>query len=88
MRAAGGERRGFGINSLINRMTGAGSEEAPSVRTADPRASEATRPPRPLRAQVAATTPNPASRVRPEHSAEGDDHDRVEIPAFLRRQAN
>ena len=87
-RAAGGEKRGFGINSLINRMTGAGSEEAPAPHTADRRASEASPPQRPLRPQVAATTPNPTPRVRPENPVVSDDQDRVEIPAFLRRQAN
>ena len=87
-RSAGGEKRGFGINSLINRMTGAGSEEAPAPHTADRRASEASPPQRPLRPQVAATTPNPTPRVRPENPVVSDDQDRVEIPAFLRRQAN
>ena len=87
-RAAGGEKRGFGINSLINRMTGAGSEEAPAPHTADRRASETSPPQRPLRPQVAATTPNPTPRVRPENPVASDDQDRVEIPAFLRRQAN
>lgn len=87
-RSAGGEKRGFGINSLINRMTGAGSEEAPAPHTADRRASEASPPQRPLRPQMAATTPNPTPRVRPENPVVSDDQDRVEIPAFLRRQAN
>ncbi|WP_071675087.1 cell division protein FtsZ [Nioella nitratireducens] len=58
----------FGINSLINRMTGHG-EEAPAQQ--------------PRRQQ-----PNLSS-----HSSHEDDHvdpeqDRIEIPAFLRRQAN
>ena len=88
-RAAGGEKRGFGINSLINRMTGQqGQEEAPAVRPTDPRAMEPAPAPRPVRPQVAVSTPNPAPRVRPEASLASDDQDRVEIPAFLRRQAN
>ena len=53
-RAAGGEKRGFGINSLINRMTGQqGAEEAPAARQAprpaDPRVAEPTPAPRPVR---------------------------------------
>jgi len=88
-RAAGGEKRGFGINSLINRMTGQqGHEEAPAARPTDPRAMEPATAPRPVRPQVAVSTPNPAPRVRPEASLASDDQDRVEIPAFLRRQAN
>ncbi len=53
----------FGINSLINRMTGHASEPAPEA----PRAAQ------------------PAHYDEPESDPE---HDRVEIPAFLRRQAN
>ena len=56
----------FGINSLINRMTGA-QGDAPA--------------PQPARAQPQVTA------LRPEQEAEGD-QDRIEIPAFLRRQAN
>jgi len=64
---AEGDKPRFGINSLINRMTGTG-------------AAEAAQPSR----------PQPA--VRPLHeepAAEADpDQERIEIPAFLRRQAN
>jgi cell division protein FtsZ len=56
----------FGINSLINRMTGAQAE---------------TPAPQPSRAQPQVTA------LRPEQEAEAD-QDRIEIPAFLRRQAN
>ncbi|MFT5060575.1 MAG: cell division protein FtsZ [Polaromonas sp.] len=92
-RSAGGEKRGFGINSLINRMTGQqGQEEAPAARQparpADPRAADPAAVARPVRPQVAVSTPNPAPRVRPEAPLASDDQDRVEIPAFLRRQAN
>lgn len=59
----------FGINNLLNRMSGHGHESAervaPSVR-AQPRVTPV---------QDADPTPDP-------------DHERVEIPAFLRRQAN
>ncbi|KQB97552.1 cell division protein FtsZ [Loktanella sp. 1ANDIMAR09] len=56
----------FGINSLINRMTGAQAEAAPR---------------QPARAQPQVT----ALREEPEHNEE---QDKIEIPAFLRRQAN
>ena len=87
-RSAGGERRGFGINSLINRMTGAGSDEAPAAQTAEVRAADPSTPPRPPRPQIASSASNPTPRVRPENPVASDDQDRVEIPAFLRRQAN
>ncbi|SOC12899.1 cell division protein FtsZ [Rhodobacter maris] len=62
----GGEKGRFGINSLINRMTGHGGEGA-----------------------VATQRTMPAA---PQHQAYEDeaenDQDRIEIPAFLRRQAN
>ncbi|MFE3839389.1 cell division protein FtsZ, partial [Rhodobacteraceae bacterium PA1-206B] len=72
----------FGIGSLINRMSG--HAEAPAdPRTdlrADPRADHRAAPPVP-RAQPPVT----AYDDEPEH---GNEHDRIEIPAFLRRQAN
>ncbi|SIS85109.1 cell division protein FtsZ [Phaeovulum vinaykumarii] len=74
--ARGGEKPRFGINSLINRMTG-NAEAAPE---------------RPERAAAPAA---PAARRAPPQASqyddedEGDfDQDRIEIPAFLRRQAN
>jgi len=67
------EKRGFGINSLINRMTGhatdtpaAPARQQPVVRQAPPQAGAA---------------------AQPEEAADPD-QDRIEIPAFLRRQAN
>jgi len=66
-----GEKSRFGINSLINKMTGGqtGGEPAPfSGARAQP----------PLQAQ-------PHRAAEPEAES---DHDRIEIPAFLRRQAN
>ncbi|MBR2573778.1 MAG: cell division protein FtsZ [Loktanella sp.] len=66
-RAAEAEKPRFGINSLINRMTGAQADAAPA--------------PQPSRTQPQVTA------LRPEQEAE-DDQDRIEIPAFLRRQAN
>ncbi len=67
------EKRGFGINSLINRMTGHAADtpatpprQQPVVRQAPPQAG-------------AAAQPNDVQDV---------EQDRIEIPAFLRRQAN
>ena len=62
------ERSRFGINSLINRMTGNAAPEAPAARHQPP-----------MRGQQANALP------RDEADA---DQDRIEIPAFLRRQAN
>jgi cell division protein FtsZ len=64
------EKSRFGINSLINRMTGH-AEGAP---TATPRQQPPVR-----RAQSAAPQPG--------HD-DDQDQERIEIPAFLRRQAN
>ncbi|MEW9919074.1 cell division protein FtsZ [Marimonas sp. MJW-29] len=70
--AAQPEKPRFGINSLINRMTGHSETEAPSA-------------PRPARqqppVQQVAAAPKPAQEQNP-------DQERIEIPAFLRRQAN
>ncbi|MFN3209127.1 MAG: cell division protein FtsZ [Roseovarius sp.] len=68
----GGEKSRFGINSLINRMTGHGGEGA-------------AQQPRPVRHQppMQATARQP--EVRDEREEEDD---QIEIPAFLRRQAN
>ncbi|WP_158967535.1 cell division protein FtsZ [Chachezhania sediminis] len=67
------EQRRFGLNSLINRMTGHGGDgqEQP--------------------AQQVARAAAPMHRVEPTRgvSAEAEEEqDRIEIPAFLRRQAN
>ncbi|MEM9319225.1 MAG: cell division protein FtsZ [Pseudomonadota bacterium] len=61
----------FGINTLINRMTGQAEEPAP--------APQQDRAVPPLASQRPAPMPEPA--VDP-------DQERIEIPAFLRRQAN
>ncbi len=58
----------FGINSLINRMTGHGGQEAPRAARHQP----------PMQA---ARAPQPAPRAQ-------EEEDQIEIPAFLRRQAN
>jgi cell division protein FtsZ len=71
MRMAHGDKPRFGINSLINRMTGHGET--------GPGASPRQQPTMQHRAQASA--PAPQDREDP-------DQERIEIPAFLRRQAN
>ncbi len=62
------EKPRFGINSLINRMTGQPQDEADLPRV-----------------QPGMSRPQPAAPVEP---AADPDQERIEIPAFLRRQAN
>ncbi|APX25718.1 MAG: cell division protein FtsZ [Rhodobacteraceae bacterium] len=69
---AEGERPRFGINSLINRMTGHG-QEAPAQQ----------QPQRRQQPPMQAHQPAPVADEQEEQ-----DQDRIEIPAFLRRQAN
>ena len=66
------ERPRFGINSLINRMTGHAEQ---------PTQERPTRQQPPVRQQAAAPAQQPVEAVDP-------DQERIEIPAFLRRQAN
>ncbi|MEZ5715094.1 MAG: cell division protein FtsZ [Paracoccaceae bacterium] len=69
---AEGERPRFGINSLINRMTGHGHEVQPQA-------------PRQQPTVQARPQAQPSVQARP---AEDPEQERIEIPAFLRRQAN
>ncbi|MEL6913343.1 MAG: cell division protein FtsZ [Pseudomonadota bacterium] len=69
---ASADRPRFGINSLIGRMTGTGDAEAQTMRKQPP-------------VQHAAHPPAQSYEDEPEQSA---DQERIEIPAFLRRQAN
>jgi cell division protein FtsZ len=76
---AAGERPRFGINSLINRMTGAQDGEA------HPRAAPSSAPAR----QQPPAVQNHQSAAAPQPREQADpDQERIEIPAFLRRQAN
>ncbi|KEP69568.1 cell division protein FtsZ [Thioclava dalianensis] len=70
----------FGINSLINRMTGHGGDAQHN----QPQ-QQAPRAPAP-RAQHSAAQQQP--RAEAYDDEQSDAQDRVEIPAFLRRQAN
>ncbi len=73
----GGEpKRGFGINSLINRMTGSSDDGPAPVERRQPAMQAAPAP-----APVAHPTAADDGVVDP-------DQERIEIPAFLRRQAN
>ena len=62
--AADADKPRFGINSLINRMTGHAGEQQAEART---------------QPQVTALREEPAA---------DPEQERIEIPAFLRRQAN
>ncbi|MEP1963753.1 cell division protein FtsZ [Tateyamaria sp.] len=72
------EKPRFGINSLINRMTGT-NEGAPAE------AQSRQQPPVQSRGAAPAAAPAPAPRPT---EAVDPDQERIEIPAFLRRQAN
>ncbi|MEP2532763.1 cell division protein FtsZ [Shimia sp.] len=63
------EKARFGINSLINRMTGHGHEAA------------APRGAQPVRQQPSVQAAEPEQQM-------DEDQEKIEIPAFLRRQAN
>ncbi|WP_027258348.1 cell division protein FtsZ [Leisingera aquimarina] len=71
-----GQRR-FGLNSLIHRMTG--TTDAPAGK----------QPPQAARQQPAMQAPAAAAQQQPVQAQQADpDQERIEIPAFLRRQAN
>ncbi len=72
------EKPRFGINSLINRMTGTneGGQQEGKTRQQPPVQRQGGAP-----AAAPAPAPRPAEAVDP-------DQERIEIPAFLRRQAN
>ncbi|RVV98623.1 cell division protein FtsZ [Mesobaculum littorinae] len=72
------ERTRFGINSLINKMTGHPSEGQPEAR---PAAAGGQQP--------AMRRPQPRAQQAYEEDEElSPEQERIEIPAFLRRQAN
>ena len=74
------QRARFGINSLINRMTGHAAEAQ------DRPAAQPARQQPPVRAQAPQGYAQQA-RTNPAE-AQDPDQERIEIPAFLRRQAN
>ncbi|UWS05012.1 cell division protein FtsZ [Phaeobacter inhibens] len=90
--AAGQEQRRFGLNSLIHRMTGSAAEGQP----AKPQQPTRQQPPvqqspvqqAPMhQPQVAHQGQQAASAAQPQRQA-NPEQERIEIPAFLRRQAN
>ncbi|WP_299924041.1 cell division protein FtsZ [uncultured Pelagimonas sp.] len=70
------EKPRFSVNSLIGRMTGHGQQPAAQEPAPAPRRQQP-----PVQAQRPAPAPMPEAEAEPED-------DRIEIPAFLRRQAN
>ncbi|OUS22673.1 cell division protein FtsZ [Rhodobacterales bacterium 59_46_T64] len=79
------ERPRFGINSLINRMTGHGEGDAQQQPRQQPQPA-AHQPAQQARPQATARA---ATHAQPSQEPQADaDQDRIEIPAFLRRQAN
>jgi cell division protein FtsZ len=71
----------FGINSLINRMTGH-NEPGHAARNEEPRVQPQ------VQAQPRVQAPSQAASQPAPRQAEDPDQERIEIPAFLRRQAN
>ncbi|MEL7300172.1 MAG: cell division protein FtsZ [Pseudomonadota bacterium] len=71
--APAGEKPRFGINSLIGRMTGGHDGEAQAMRKQPP---------------VQHAAPQPQAQPFEEEQEANADQERIEIPAFLRRQAN
>jgi cell division protein FtsZ len=92
-RRAEQEKSRFGINSLINRMTGS-SEPAEDHRAPapQPRHQPAMRTPEPAPRMAPKSAPQtavkPAAAPKRAPQASEPEQDRIEIPAFLRRQAN
>jgi cell division protein FtsZ len=81
------EKPRFGINSLINRMTGhSGEGQGAHPQHAQPQHAQ----PQHAQPQAAPRAQAPAQQPRAEvyDDEQTDEQDRVEIPAFLRRQAN
>ena len=74
------EKPRFGINSLINRMTGHEQAQKPAA----PQAAAPQQAPRPA---AAARGQPQVSSAQPKQQPDAD-QERIEIPAFLRRQAN
>ncbi len=72
--AASPEKRNFGIGSLIGRMTGNSADTPPAERGGAQQA---------VRRQPKVSEPAPQGQANPD-----PDQERIEIPAFLRRQAN
>ncbi|ATG35041.1 cell division protein FtsZ [Phaeobacter piscinae] len=90
--AAGQEQRRFGLNSLIHRMTGSAAEGQP-VKPQQPTRQQPPVQQSPVQQapmhqpQVAHQGQQAAPAAQPQRQA-NPEQERIEIPAFLRRQAN
>ncbi len=80
--AEGAERPRFGIGNILNRMAGGGHapEAEPQPSRQQPSFASSRDPGRDL--------PREAPRAAPQPQMDDQDQERIEIPAFLRRQAN
>ena len=93
-RRAEHEKSRFGINSLINRMTGsseaAEDNRAPAPQPRQQPAMRSSEPTAPRMAPKSApqTAAKPAAAPKRAVQSSEPEQDRIEIPAFLRRQAN
>ncbi len=80
--AEDGDKHRFGLNSLIHRMTGgARARDVAPPAPSQPRREPSARAEHPVRSET-------GRRVEHEEAQEDDEDLRMEIPAFLRRQAN
>ncbi|MBT9382578.1 cell division protein FtsZ [Pseudooceanicola sp. CBS1P-1] len=83
------EKSRFGINSLINRMTGHSDHGQAPARGQQPAPAAPRAKVEPPRAPQGGAYQDPqAQTARRAAPAQDPDQDRIEIPAFLRRQAN
>ncbi|MBF9047575.1 cell division protein FtsZ [Rhodobacterales bacterium LSUCC0031] len=71
------------LNSLINRMTGHAEESHPMTERRQPMMT-GTIPPRPVQQPMQ----QPVQRAMPDEGIVDPEQERIDIPAFLRRQAN
>ena len=77
----------FGINSLIHRMTGQHAEDETTASAQPARRQPSINAPAPARAPTPTPAPERAT-LRVDDDTFSPEDERIEIPAFLRRQAN
>jgi cell division protein FtsZ len=77
----------FGINSLIHRMTGQHAEDETTASAQPARRQPSVNAPAPARAPTPTPAPERAT-LRVDDDTFSPEDERIEIPAFLRRQAN
>ncbi len=81
------EKHRFGFNSLIHRMTGGGGGSAARAKDANAPVMGQTRR-EPVASQATAAATAPRYEQHEDFASDDDEDARMEIPAFLRRQAN